>query len=107
MSRQRHYVEHQASDETVKPNGRSHADKRHVEHRSSSKIPVVNIGTWNVQTMKFGKAKDGKLENVKREMKRMKLDILGLRETRWKGTDDNLSEDIRIISAGVMNQVEV
>ena len=42
---------------------------------------MINIGTWNVRTM----LKAGKLENVKEEMRRMKLNIMGLCETRWKG----------------------
>ena len=82
-----------------KPNGRSHADKRYVDYSSSPNTADVNIGTWNVRAMKFGRAKDGKLENVKREMRRMKLDILGLCETRWQGNEDYFNEDIRIISA--------
>ena len=65
-----------------KPNGRSHADRRLVDYSSSPNTDDVNIGTWTVQTMKFGRAKDGKLENINREMRRMKLNILELYETR-------------------------
>lgn len=39
----------------------------------------IRVATWNVQTM-FQK---GKLENVLKEMSRMKIDILGLSEVRW------------------------
>ena len=38
----------------------------------------LKIGTWNVRTM-FQK---GKLENVKKEMARLKLNVLGLSEVR-------------------------
>ena len=41
---------------------------------------TLKIGTWDVQTM----LQKGKLENIKQEMRRMKLNILGLSEMRWK-----------------------
>ena len=64
----------------------------------------MNIATWNVRTMN----EDGKLENVKREMRRMKLDIPELRETRWQGNEDYSSEDIRNkCQLEVMDLVEV
>ena len=42
---------------------------------------VIKVGTWNVRTM----SQDGKFEEVEKEMKRMKLNILGLSEVRWTG----------------------
>ena len=39
----------------------------------------VNVGTWNVRTLRT----KGKLENVKQEMRRMKINVLGLSEIRW------------------------
>ena len=42
----------------------------------------LKIGTWNVQTM----MQKEKLENVKQEMKRIKVSIRGLSEMRWKGS---------------------
>ena len=41
----------------------------------------LKIGTFNVQTMLL----KGKVENVKQEMKRRKINILRLSEMRWKG----------------------
>ncbi|GFO05072.1 craniofacial development protein 2-like protein [Plakobranchus ocellatus] len=41
----------------------------------------LNIATWNIRTP----LQKGKLENIKQEMERMKLNILGLSEVRWKG----------------------
>lgn len=41
----------------------------------------TRIGLWNVQTM----WQVGRLAEVSREMKRYRLDILGLSETRWNG----------------------
>ena len=59
-------------------------------------VDMINIGTWNVRTM----LKAGKLENVKEEMRRMKLNIMGLCETRWKGRGDFISYDTRVIYSG-------
>ena len=38
------------------------------------------IGTWNVRSMN-----QGKLEVVKQEMTRVKIDVLGISELRWIG----------------------
>ena len=47
------------------------------------------IATWNVRSMN-----QGKLEVIKQEMARVKVDILGISELKWTGmgefnTDDN------------------
>jgi len=60
-----------------------------------SKCPRINVGTWNVRTMS-----KGKLENVKREMKRGEINILGLCEVRWEGVGDFTSNEYRIIYSG-------
>lgn len=56
----------------------------------------IKVGTWNVRTM----LKCEKLENVKREMIRNGINILGLSEVRWKEEGDYVSDDIRVIYAG-------
>ena len=56
----------------------------------------LRIGTWNVRTM----LRPGKLANVISEMKRGKLNVLGLSEMRWKESGDFSSEGVRIIYAG-------
>jgi len=40
---------------------------------------IKRIGTWNVRTL----LQIGKLENLKVEIKRLKIDILGISEMRW------------------------
>jgi len=45
----------------------------------------------------------GKLANVIGEMKRAKLNVLGLAETRWKEEGDFTSDGIRIIHTGGEN----
>ena len=55
---------------------------------SSSSRYCLNVGTWNVRTID----EDGKLENVIQEMEDMKLDILGVSETHWKGRGEFIHE---------------
>ena len=75
--------------------------------RGSSKAPqVVNLrkpyndamrcGTSNVRTMNT----TGKLENIKLEMKRLRVNILGLTEVRWLDGGDFYSDDVRVIYSG-------
>ena len=56
----------------------------------------LKIGTWNVQTM----MQKGKIENVKQKMKRMKVNILGLSEMRWKGVGCITSDGYKILHSG-------
>ena len=46
------------------------------------------IGTWNVRSMN-----QGKLEVVKQEMARVKVNILGIRELKWTGMGEFNSDD--------------
>jgi hypothetical protein len=57
------------------------------------------IGTWNVKTL----FQTGKLKNLKIEMKRLKIDILGISEMRWNGQGDFISRDYRVIYSGSNN----
>lgn len=57
-------------------------------NRSSNSNPYKKIGTWNARTM----LQTGKLENVKIEMDKQNIEILGLSETRWGGNGDFRSE---------------
>lgn len=55
-----------------------------LNHRRVLRIPgwKTRLATWNVRSL----LKPGKLANVVKEMHRMKLDILGVSEVRWKGS---------------------
>ena len=54
----------------------------------------MRIGSWNIRTMQ----RKGKLENIKRELNRNILNILGLSEVRWKESKDITNDGIRMIS---------
>ena len=41
------------------------------------------VGTWNVRSMN-----QGKLEAVRQEMARVNIDIFGISELKWTGTDE-------------------
>ena len=46
------------------------------------------VRTWNVRSMN-----QGKLEEVKQEMARVNIDILGIRELKWTGMGEFNSND--------------
>lgn len=54
----------------------------------------MKIDMWNVRAMQ----KRGKLENIKREMNRYRLIIIGLSEVRWNESRDLISGGTRMIS---------
>ena len=53
------------------------------------------IGTWNVSS-----TNQGKLEVVKQEMARVKVDILGISKLKWTGMDEFNSDDHYIYYCG-------
>ena len=69
------------------------ADKKKGAERNES---GVRIAAWNVRTLN----EKGKLENVKQEMRRNRIDILGLSEVRWKDGGDLETGEFRFIYSG-------
>ena len=57
---------------------------------------TIRTGAWTVQTM----FQQGKLENIKQEMRRIKINILGLSEVRWQGADKTKSGKFTIVYSG-------
>ena len=60
----------------------------HVQQVTSGRHPATArtqqlIACWNVRTL----YQKGKLDNVVQEMDRMKINNLGIAETRWQGTN--------------------
>ena len=64
--------------------------------KSAKPCKTLNIGTSNVRSM----MKKEKLENVKIEMERNGLNVLGLGEVRWKDSGDYWSDKYRVIYSG-------
>src|SRR6476619_5257254 len=56
----------------------------------------IRVGTWNVQTMNA----TGKLDNVKEEMRRNRLSIMGVSEVRWRDGGDFVRDGYRVMYAG-------
>ena len=53
------------------------------------------VGTWNVRSMN-----QGKLEVVKQEMARVKIDILGISKLKWTEIGEFKSNDLYIYYCG-------
>jgi len=61
----------------------------------------IRVGTWNVRTMNAMR----KLENVKEEMRRNRLSIMGVSDVRWKDGCDFVSDGYRVMYAGAVQHV--
>ena len=62
----------------------------------------LRIGTWNVRTM----YQAGKFENVKAEMNRCHIDVLGISEVRWLQSGKIISDDITMVYSGSISNHE-
>ena len=63
---------------------------------TAQKKRMLTIGTWNVRTLH----QDGKLDNIKLEMERLKVNILGMSEVRWKGAGTFQSDNFKLVFSG-------
>ena len=70
-----------------------HSDLRTDLSTEKTKRERLQPGTWKVQTI----LSCGKLENVKEEMKRLGIDVLGLSKVRQSQEGDFWSGDYRVI----------
>ena len=57
---------------------------------------TIRVATWNVRTL----YQSGKLENVKQEMRRLNINILGISETRWSKSGHFMIDGFKIIYSG-------
>ena len=73
---------------------RQGAPDRHQATAAKPKpIRRMKIAPWNVRTM----LQPGKLHNVKKEMERMQIGVLGVSEVRWRGSGNIRSDEVSII----------
>ena len=61
---------------------------------------ATNICTWKVRSI----YKEGKIHNVIQEMKRLKVDIMGISETRWPGKGQCNVSGCTVYYLGNVNQ---
>ena len=69
-------------------------DKKECEEQKERHS--YKIGTWNVRTLNQG----GKLENLKTEMQKNDVSVLGVSEVRWKGQGEIRSGDYTVYYSG-------
>ena len=83
---------------TVKDSGHklsSHSDVQEgdtgegdIMQSKQQKKRRLRIGVWNVRTL----LQSGKLENLKEEMRRNKVDVMGISEVRWEQSGELMSD---------------
>ena len=76
--------------------GESRKEARARKPRILMAKSCTKIGTWNVRTL----YSTGKLAQVTNELKRHKLDILGISEMRWTGSGKIESEGNSVYYSG-------
>uniref|UniRef100_A0A8D8R6E3 Craniofacial development protein 2 n=1 Tax=Cacopsylla melanoneura TaxID=428564 RepID=A0A8D8R6E3_9HEMI len=64
--------------------------------KKKRKTQTLKIGTWNVRTMN----REENLENLKREMDKQKINVMGLSEVRWRGEGEVISGEYKMIYKG-------
>ncbi|CAF2116434.1 unnamed protein product [Rotaria magnacalcarata] len=88
------------TDDAFEPNpkGSSKTEQCRHERNDQSFLKTRKIGTWNVRSMN-----QGKLDIVKLEMERMKIDILGISELKWTGNGHFTSGNYEVYYSGNQN----
>jgi hypothetical protein len=74
------------------PRGTSYSEDYKHKQKKQKKTHSFKIGTWNVSTLNEG----GKLDNLKKEMQKNAVSVLGVSEVRWKGQGEIRSGDYTV-----------
>ncbi len=80
---------------TSKPQGSVVFESARTQNGKLSFWKNHNIGTWKVRTMNTGK-----LDIVKREMERTKVEILGISELKWAEMGHFQSDEYKVFFCG-------
>jgi len=64
--------------------------------KDKNKRSILRIGEWNVRSLN----KVGRLEDLKREMSKLDLDLVGISEVKWREGKDFWSGQYRVICSG-------
>uniref|UniRef100_A0A8D8PQH9 Craniofacial development protein 2 n=1 Tax=Cacopsylla melanoneura TaxID=428564 RepID=A0A8D8PQH9_9HEMI len=59
-------------------------------------LEAIRFETWNVKTM----ARAGKLQNTIQEMKRLKVQVMGISEMRWPGSGAVVEDEYKVYYSG-------
>jgi len=76
--------------------GEISSSKNYSKNEKKKEHHSYKIGTWNVKTLNRG----GKLENLKQEMQKNEVSIVGVSELRWKGQGEIRSGDYTVYYSG-------
>ena len=71
-------------------------DSKMTRPKRKKERPILNIGTWNVQTLLI----EGKFELLINEIKSQNINITGISETRWAGEGHFEHDDYYIVYSG-------
>ena len=90
-----------SNDEVVlNPSGSAASDHGRkdskVKRSKNIRRPIIKIGTWNTRTL----LPDGKFELLVNEIDFLKLNIVGISETRWAGKGHFEHDDYYIVYSG-------
>lgn len=64
---------------------------------------ILRVGAWNVRSM----VRKDKLVSLKKEMDRLKLDVVGITETRIPNNNDFWTDDFRVLYSGTKGHAGV
>jgi hypothetical protein len=78
------------------PRSRTYSEEYRQKQKKQKENHSFTIGTWNLRTLNHG----GKLENLKKEMQKNSVSMLGVSEMRWKGQGEIRSGDYTVYYSG-------
>ena len=92
------------SNRELSSGGGAHDPKVTLDHHQAiagnrkrkNKVKPVKIATWDVRTL----YQSGKLNNIKKEMERLRINMFGIYEVRWTGAGKISSDKCTVIYSG-------